>query len=227
MENTQSVQQPSETQAPAAGNAEKENNEYKPRASENRLVILLAYYPWLLIGGVLAVFAGCAAIALYSLHYVGRVESTESEAIQEIELEEQPITTSPQTTTTNTGSNALPLWMVIAIAMSCASGCWVILKLLNRSPQEQAVKSNTNRRQSRLVQRRQQKLELSTPKKNLPVFVPPSSRKSFETIPTETNPTVTVIPPEENFNQKDKEESLASMMDIRKQTSLSALLRKD
>ncbi|MGJ5676542.1 MAG: hypothetical protein ACR9NN_23550 [Nostochopsis sp.] len=215
MQNTQNVQQPLEAKAPIneavkAGSA--------LQTSKNSLIHLLVQHPWLLFAGVLLAFISTAAVAVYSLGYVGRVEREELESLQiETEL---PITTTPQTTKASYSS--VSLQMIAAIAISCASGCFIVFLLLNRLTQ-QKIQGNPNRIQSPLKQRRQKGLEPS-PSKNLPVFVLPvtqSSDKSSEA----AKAVVTVLPPEVDSN-KDSKDSLASMMDIRKQTSLSSLLRE-
>ncbi|MCX7594291.1 MAG: hypothetical protein N2235_11095 [Fischerella sp.] len=218
MENTQSVQQSSEVQARAT---ETVTNKSKPQISGNFLIHLFAKCPWLFLGGLLAVFLSSGTVALYSLGYVGRVERQEPEFIQDVDLESSIPTPSE---TTNVANNSISLWMVGAIAMSCASGCFIIVKLLNYPVWQQKIHKSSQRHPSSITRRRHQKLEPS-PSKNLPAFIITSVTKSPTTTKSEqSQPVITVLPPEENFN-KDNQESLASMMDIRKQTSLSALLR--
>ncbi|MFQ4144973.1 hypothetical protein [Chlorogloeopsis sp. ULAP02] len=215
MKNTQSVQEPLAVQTPAP---EKIRN-----TRRISLINLLTQYPWLLLGGTLVTFLSSAAVALYSLGYVGHIEPQTSEdtaALQEFELESAA---TAYAQTANASNNPLPLWMIAAIALSCASGCLIIFRLLNHPVKQRKIHRNARRSQSRSTQRPFPKLE-PPPTKNLPVFVPRSARTTF-TMPDEKSPVVTVLPPEENFNQ-NHEESLAGSLDIRKQTSLSTLLRK-
>lgn len=215
MENTQDVQQPLEAKAPVT-EAVKSGSELQ--TSKNSLLHLLVQHPWLLFVGALLALLSTTAIAVYSLGYVGSAEREEPEFVQ---LEaESPINTTPQTT--RASNNPISLQIVAAIALSCASGCFVVFLLLNRPKQQQAQK-NPHHPQLRWRQRRQKPQE-PLPTNNLPVFVPPVP-ESAQTPPEPEKPTVTVLPPEAEFN-KDSKDSLASMMDIRKQTSLSALLRE-
>ncbi|MBF2004041.1 hypothetical protein ACF3DV_20495 [Chlorogloeopsis fritschii PCC 9212] len=213
MKNTQIVQKSPTVQTPAP-----ETIENTKRISA---INLLTQYPWLLLGGVLVVFLSSAAVALYSLGYVGRVEtaSEDTTAVQEFELESAA---TAYAQTASASSNPLPLWMIAAIALSCASGCLVIFRWLNHPIKKPKIQRNIRRYQSRSTPRPFPKLE-PPPTKNLPVYVPRSARKTF-TMPDEKKPVVTVLPPEENLNQD--EESLAKTLDLRKQTSLSTLLRK-
>jgi hypothetical protein len=218
MENTQSVRQSSEVQASAT---ETVTNKSKLQISENSLIHLFAKCPWLFLGGLLTLFLSSGTVALYSLGHVGRVERKEPEFIQHVDLDSSIPTPSE---TTNVANSSIPLWMVGAIVMSCASGCFIVVKLLNYPVWQKKVHKKFNRHQSYIKGRRHQKQE-PRPPKNLPNFIPPSLPKSSTTKPEQSQPVITVLPPEENFN-KDNKESLASMMDIRKKTSLSALLRE-
>jgi hypothetical protein len=216
MENSQNVQQePTQAIALTADNVKSKS---KSIDSLNLLIHLLARYPWLLLVSLLAMLLGSATLAVYSLGYAGRVEPEEPETIQ-AEVAE------PINTPSDTG-NPTPLWMVAAIALSCASGCLIILRLLNRPTQRQKDQKHINRYEARLA-RRPQRLE-PRPPENLPVFVPPSQSMSFvpAPAPSKRKPMVTVLPPEHTIPFDKSKESLADMLDIRKQSSLSAILRK-
>ena len=214
MENNQNVQQ---ERSPATTlTADKVKRKSKSTDSLMLLIHLLARYPWLLLVGLLGMFLGSATLAVYSLGYAGHVEPEEPETIQ-AEVA-QPINTPPET------SNPTPLWMVAAIALSCASGCLIIFRLLNRPTQRQKDQKR-NRYEARLARRPHQKLE-THPRKNPPLFVPPSQSTSFVPVLSKTKPMVTVLPPEHTIPFDKSKESLADMLDIRKQSSLSAILRK-
>jgi hypothetical protein len=219
MENSQSVQhQPSQEKAAIT---ESKNSKSKQVGSWNVLIYLFAHYPWLLLVGLLAMFIGSATLAVYSLGNVGQIEREEAETLQaEVEVP-QPTKVTGQTT------NPTPLWMVAAIAISCASGCFILFRLLNRKAGHQKVYKRINRYQARISQRSKPRVE-PRPLKNPPVFVPPQPVKQTVAIPPQTTPMVTILPSEQNLHlDKDKnKESLADMMDIRKQSSLSAILRK-
>ncbi|MCV3215367.1 hypothetical protein OGM63_17920 [Plectonema radiosum NIES-515] len=215
MENNQNVQQ-EPTQATAL-TADKVKKKSKSIDSLMLLIHLLARYPWLLLVGLLGMFLGSATLAIYSLGYAGHVEQEEPETIQ-AEVA-QPINTPSET------SNPTPLWMVAAIAFSCASGCLIIFRFLNRPTQRQKDQKRINRDGARLARRHHQKLE-PRPPENYPVFVPPSQSMSFAPVPSKRKPMVTVLPPEHTIPFDKSKESLADMLDIRKQNSLSAILRK-
>jgi hypothetical protein len=223
MENSQTVQQPSDSEVPKP---ESESNKSRVKSSRILLIHLLAHYPWLFVTGLLGIFIGSAALSLYSLSYVGRLEK-ESPDTKEAEIL-QPISTPDES------SNLPPLWMLAAIALGCASGCLVILRLLKLQSQPQSLKKNTNRYQVRLAQRHYQRTE-PRPPKNTPVFVPPPRvsvlpASSMRLMPpmqqAKPKPMVTVLPPEQKKSLNQQKESLADMMDIRKQSSLSAILHK-
>ena len=216
MENTQNVQeQPSVPKAPTSA---PENSKSQQTDSRN-LIHVLMHHPWLLVIGLLAIFLGGGVLSLYSLGYVGFVQQAkpEEEALQAEVV--QPTNTESETT------NPISLWMVAAIALSCASGCLIIFRWLNRPAQHQKVRKQINRYQERLAKRRPPTAK-SLPPKKPQVFLPPQPQKPALTS-AETKPVVTVLPPEQSFTGGKSKESLASMLDIRKQTPLSAILRKD
>lgn len=214
MENSQSVQQQSsqaETSIPEPGKRIPGRTGRK-----NPLIHLLVHYPWLLPTGLLGIFIGASGFALYSLSHVGRIEQQEPE-IAEAEVV-QPINTPSENT------NPMPLWMVLAIILSCGSGSLILFLLLNRPTQRQKVKNEINRYQGRLAQRRS---NLERRPKNMPVFVPSQARTPDVAMLRKTKPVVTVLPPQQNRLRSQGKESLASILDIRKHTPLSSILRKN
>ncbi|ARV58538.1 hypothetical protein BZZ01_07690 [Nostocales cyanobacterium HT-58-2] len=215
MENSQSVQQQlSPAQAPISesGRSIEERTQ-----SKNSLIHVLVHHPWLLPTGLSVVFLGTGALALYSLGYVGRPKQAEAEIVEAEVV--KPIKTPSGT------ANPTPLWMVAAIALSCASGSLILFLLLNRPAQRQKVKNHINRYQARLTQRRP-KLETRSPKK-LPIFVQSQARTPVVAMSGQAQPVVTVLPPEQNVSLGQGKESLASMLDIRKNIPLSAILPKN
>jgi hypothetical protein len=140
MEKSQTVQQPSA-----------ENAKSEPKTSSNNpLIYLLFNYPWLFVIALLAIFAGGAALSLHSL---GNVEPAEQTKAQE----QQPSLNQPlqATNTTTENSNSTPLWTLAAIALSCASGSLIILRLLNQPTSHQKAYKPTNRYQVRTTKQRQ------------------------------------------------------------------------
>ncbi|WGV23174.1 hypothetical protein [Halotia branconii] len=162
-------------------------------------------------------FIGSTALALYSLGHVGGAEQIEPEEIPAVV--ERPIKTPSQ-------SNPTPLWMVAAIALSCGSGCFILLRLLNRPTQpRRKSQKRINRYPEPLTPRPHRNWEPKT-LSTLPVFVPTQPLKPTVSMPAKTKPLVTVLPPEHRHPlDKKSKESLADLMDIRKQNSLSAILR--
>jgi len=218
MENSQSVQQqPSEVEAPTS---KPENSKSQQTSGWNLLIHLLAHRPWLFLIGILAILIGGATLSLYSLGSVGSVEQTKPEEQEALEAEvEQPITTPSETI------NPIPLWMVAAIALSCGSGCLLIFRLINPPTTSQKFQKPKNRYQARVAQRRRQTSE-SRPPQNPAVLLPPQPQTLMMANSAQTKSTVTVLPPEPSLSEGKSKESLASMLDIRKQTSLDAILRK-
>lgn len=227
MQNTQSVQQESsevKESAPVSDNSEPAS---KINRFKNVTIYLFTHYPWLFLAGFLLMFLGGGALSIYSLGYVDEsLKRKESETLQA-----EVIPPKAPTQTEESNKNPIPLWMVAAIALSCASGCLVILKVLNRPKQKQKLKKQVvNRDEIRLAQRRFQAMEARLPKRKAPARPPGPRRTPIMAMPPQKlkpKPVVTVLPPEQDFqpNQKNQD-SLADVMDIRKQTSLSSMLRK-
>jgi hypothetical protein len=221
MEENQTVEQESsEASAPEPDIA---TVEPKLNTTLDFLQRLVVYCPWLLVVVLLALFIGGGMASLYSLSHVE--DDLQPKQTSETELVEvvNPITSPSENT------NPLPLWMVGAIALSCASGCVVILRWLNRPIQIQTTHKHVNRYQARLAQRRQQHVENNTSKnKNTLLIVPPPQAKAPTPPPAikKTKQIVTILPSTQN-QVLVKKESLADSMDIRKQNSLSSMLHKD
>ncbi len=213
MENSQSVQNKS-TQ-PIGTTKELTNSQSRPISSSKILIQMLAHNPWLFLIGLSAVFLGSAAFALYSLGSVGYVQKQKAPAtIPEVpNVLEEPSNTSSET------SNPTPLWLVVAIALSCGSGCLIILRLLNSPAPRPKLQKQINHNHVQLRQSGQHKLKPQIAK-NRAVFVPSSS------LSPQTKPLMTVLAPEQKHRLNQSPESLADLMDLRKQSSLSAMLRK-
>jgi|UPI00036B2F3B hypothetical protein len=203
MSNSPSVPKPPEAKVPTA------------KASENFFIQLLERYPWLLLVGVSVFFISSAAVALYSLAHVGGVEPQEPKdtvSVENWQVESPPATPYLQTSEPSS-HHLIPFWMLGAIAASCASGCFLIFRFLNSTTAKQTQK--TKRLPSYYPQRPESK--------NLPAPAARSLRRTSPTANPQT-PTIAVLPPQENSSSSPQ--SLATMLDIRKQTSLSTLLRK-
>ncbi|MHC5725047.1 MAG: hypothetical protein ACYTXY_13095 [Nostoc sp.] len=215
MEKSQSVQR--ERTQPKGATPELTNRKSRLRKSSNVLIYLVAHHPWLLLTGFLAMFMGGGVFALYSLGNAGPVAQEEPEKIPVIV--EEPINAGSES------SNPTPLWMVAAIALSCGSGCLLIFRMLKWMKQPQKVQKQINRHQVRLAQSNYQKLEPRLPK-NQPIFVPQQQLMPLMQMQPKTKHLVTVLPAEHKHHLDTPKEPLAELMDLRKDSSLSALLRQ-
>jgi hypothetical protein len=215
MEKSQSVQR-ERTQLKRA-TPELTNRKSRFKQSSNVLIYLVAHHPWLLLTGFLAMFMGGGAFALYSLGNAGPVAQEEAEQMPVIV--EEPINVPFE------NSNPTPLWMVAAIVLSCGSGCLLIFRMLNRTKQPQKVQKQVNRHQARLAQNHYQRLEPRLPK-NQPIFVPQPQLMPVMQMQPKTKHLVTVLPAEHKHHLDKRTEPLADLMDLRKNSSLSAILRQ-
>ena len=193
------------------------NSKSQPTSSSNAFIYLLIRHPGLLLTGLLTMLLGTAALALYNLSHVGYGEQAEPEQIPAIV--EEPIKTPSET------SNPTPLWMVVAIALSCGSGCLVILRLLNRPNERPKVQKPIKRYPASLTPSH---LKTWEPHhfKIPPVFAPSQPLQPIVSMQAATKPLVTVLPTDQKHPLDKSKESLADLMDIRKQNSLSAILQK-
>lgn len=215
MEKSQSVQR-ERTQLKRA-TPELTNRKSRLRNSSNVLIYLVAHHPWLLLTGFLAMFMAGGAFALYSLGNAGPVAQEEPEKIPVIV--EEPINVPSES------SNPTPLWMVAAIVLSCGGGSLLIFRMLNRTKISNKVQKQVKRHQVRLAQNHYQKLEPRLPK-NEPIFAPQPQLLSVMQMQPKTKHLVTVLPAEHKHHLDTRTEPLADLMDLRKNSSLSAILRQ-
>ncbi|MBD2194912.1 MULTISPECIES: hypothetical protein [Calothrix] len=218
MEKSQTVQH--EPTQPTGVTPELTNSKSRTIRSSQFLIHLLTRHPWLLLIGLSAIFVASAVLALYNLGSVGNVQQPE-----EIEKNLDVATVAEAVNNTpSENNNPTPLWMVAAIALSCASGCFIILRVLNRPANGKTIHKTARRYPIRTVPSKPPTVEPS-PAKNPPVFVPSSSLTPLVSMQSQTKPRMTVLPPEQSYRPEKSKESLADLMDIRKQSSLSAILR--
>ncbi|MEH1795343.1 MULTISPECIES: hypothetical protein [unclassified Nostoc] len=217
MEKSQSVQR--EPTRLRRATPELTNRKSRLKQSSNVLIYLVAHHPWLLLTGCLAMFLGGGVFAVYSLGNAGPVAQEEPEKIPVIV--EEPISIPSE------NSNPTPLWMVAAIVLSCGGGSLLIFKMLNRKKQPQKVQKQVNRHQVRLAQSNYQKLEPRLPK-NQPIFVPQPQLMTMPMMQMQPKAKhlVTVLPAEHKHHLDTRPDSLADLMDLRKDSSLSAILRQ-
>ncbi|AFY41347.1 hypothetical protein [Nostoc sp. PCC 7107] len=174
----------------------------------NILIALLAQHPLVLLTGIFTMIMGTATVAFYSLSHVGSVKQADTESMSVII--EEPIT--PER------SNPTPLWMVMAIAFSCGSGCYVIFRLLNPTPLHNIPKRVYSRQKA--LKSLPQTIWEPQVSQNLPVFVP------LQPLSVKSKTLVEFLPPAHQYRLDKGKESLADLMDIRKENSLPALLQK-
>ncbi len=224
MENNQSVQQERSKVKESTPIPENESTK-KINSFKNVAIYLFTHYPWLFLTGVLLMFLGGGALSIYSLGYVDEnLKRKDSEPLQtEVALPQSPAEAVES-------NEPIPLWMVAAIALSCASGCLVILRFINRPRQKKIIKRVISRDEIRLSQRRYQAMEARLPKRKTPAYVSHTRRTPIMAVPPQKpqpKPVVTVLPPEHSFKpNQNNQDSLADIMDIRKQNSLSSMLHK-
>ncbi|MEA5569911.1 hypothetical protein [Calothrix sp. UHCC 0171] len=232
MENSQRVQHESPKTATPALNSTAAKRKHSPGL--DFCLRLIAYHPWLLVVGLLVTFAGSAYLAIRSLGHVENIEEPKVSITEQAEREAEMVEPIPSPPLENT--NPLPFWLVIGIAMSCAGGCLVIFRWLNRPPIRVKNQKQVNRYQARLLKRQQQPESnifvqprgLSEPRalKNPPIFVTPPMKRQLSPKPRTAKSMVTILPPQQNQSFHSRGESLADSLDIRKQISASHFLRK-
>ena len=210
MENNQSTQQQSselsDSQVAQSGQPLE-----KP-AGRKSLLELLKSYPWLLWSGLWVFLLAITAIAIFSLIHTTSMEKEQPEPTH--------VTADKSAKTSSQTANPIPLWLLGAVVVSCAAGSLVFYKWLkNPSRPHKRVKRSS----AQLLKRRQQRQKQL--QESLPVPTPLEPLPPVAPVLAETEPEVTVLPPEESHLLDSGEESLAEMMDIRKQRPLSEFLR--
>jgi hypothetical protein len=192
------------------------NNQLGSKGRSTFLFYLLTQQPLLLLGGFFTMLLGTAALAFYSLSHVGTPQQTEAEPLPVIV--EEPVITER--------SNPIPLWLVMAIALTCGSGCYVIFRLFNRPKGRYKIPKPLHNHQKALTPISQPRWEVQTPKRLSPVLASLQPLNKVDSIPAKTKSLVSVLPSAHQYRLDKGKESLAELMDIRKENSLSALLQK-
>ena len=165
MENVQDVHNNSsqvQTSKPDLRNVE-------PQLTSRRNILIHTFvtYHWLFLIGILGVFISGGAISLYSLTHVEVLTSEEPNKtrVEVIQAIAPPPTRS---------SNRVPLWMVAAIALSCASGCLVLCRLLSRPVKPKKYRRQEIRNQKPVLKPRKAVSQAnSSVKRNQRKFVQP------------------------------------------------------
>ncbi|WP_224091806.1 hypothetical protein [Nostoc sp. MS1] len=181
-------------------------------------IYLLTRHPLLLLAGVFTTVIGTASLSLYSLVHVSDVEQLEAEPVPAVV--EQPIITNAE------NSDPLPMWMVVAIALSCASGCLVIFRLLNpptQRPQVQkwlAISHQVPSIPSRAARKQQPVI------KPHPIPARKPTRPPMTPMQAIKNPIVAVMSAEPRNPFEESRESLVDLLDWRKHNSLTSILQQ-
>ncbi|WP_088240857.1 hypothetical protein [Calothrix rhizosoleniae] len=172
-------------------------------------------YHWLFLFSLLFIFLGSSAIALYSLGYVATGKRKQPETLQ-VEVV-KPISTK------NERENRIPMWSVVAIAVSCASGCLIVLRFLNRPNYQPKSKKRvrSHRRQRTLHQNHQR------PSKKLqPLLTTTSLQKKKSGYQLVNSPAVmTMIPPKSKLTTIPNQQPVASMVSMPAKNPLPPLLK--
>jgi hypothetical protein len=177
-------------------------------SSSNIFIHLLIHHPALLLIGVLTMLMVSAALAVYSLSYV---DSTETEEPEEIAA----VVQTPMTISSDS-RNPTPFWLVFAIALSCAGGCSLILRCINGVPRPVPAKQ---------VQRTPHRIRTANNSQGLPVLIPLPPPNQIILKRAKSNLSVMVIPSKHRRSRDNSQQTLAELMDIRQQNSLSTILQ--
>jgi hypothetical protein len=151
-----------------------------------------AIYYWISFVVLSAISLGVAVYGYNQLFNVGDVPQAK-----------QNTTITIQPTKAPSNSNSLPVWMIIAIALGCATGCLAIFRFFTLS--NKVPKFTRNRQRTTKKQISPSNLHHPSP---------------------ETQPLAGVIPEEETNTIDSNSESLADLLDIRKQTSISSIIQE-
>lgn len=220
MENNQSTQQ-------SSAKLTRSNRRPRQTVNWNFLLTLLKHSPWLIWVGVLVLLSAISFNAISSLIYGGNLPQAEPQPAPI--AAQKPAKTSSQTT------SYPQLWLFGAVALSCVAGSLIIYKRLNSSQPHQLRLRSSGRSLTRRQQRKRtiKALPSSFPLRKPPLSAITSSISTAVESPSPTTPVldksepvVTVLTPESSQRLDSGEESLAEMMDIRKQRSLSSILRQ-
>jgi len=206
MDNKQSIQdQPSEESE--SWLAQSSRRQIALSARLNSLLELIKHRPRLVLSGTWVFLVAIAAIAALSLSHTNREEQASQPTLVAAE--------NPAKTSSQMGS-PMPLWLLGTVALTFGAGSLVIYKQLNRSSRRQLHQGNQNSSAPVLTHPTEREKSSLEP-------IMPVSAAVGPLMPAETESEVMVLPPEESDRHDLPEESLAEMMDIRKQLSLASI----
>lgn len=177
--------------------------------SSNIFIHLLIHHPALLLTGVLTMLMVSAALAVYSLSYVDITEKEEPEEIAAVV--QTPMTISSDS------RNPTPFWLVFAIALSCAGGCSLILRSINGVPRPVRL--------AKQVQRTPHRIRTANNSQGSPVLLSVPAKNQIILKRAKSNLSMMVIPSKHQRSRDNSQQTLAELMDIRQQNSLSTILQ--
>ena len=164
-------------------------NLFKNQERWDALIRIYHHYHWLFLFSLLVVFFGSSAIAIYSLARVDTAKREQQEPVTAVV--KKPIPTNRDAV------SPIPMWLVLAIAMSCASGCLLIVRVLHRPIRRyrsrQSVRVSRTDLATRKYKRQVKKLN-SLPTNNLPTVRQSSPRNQVSRKVAIDHPSVTIIP---------------------------------
>ncbi len=220
MKHNQSVQSQSLQQKIYASKLRE--NLFKNTERWNTLIRTYSHYHWLFLFSLLFVFLGGSAIALYSLAHVETAQLKQPEPLRAKVVK--------AISTKKDAANPIPMWLVVAIAASCASGCLIVARFVNRRPvyrlkPKKHLSSDRSKTTLRQQKHEYKKLEPLVDK-DLPVFKPSSLKKRTVKKVVKNRPPVTVIPPKPKFAPIQSQLPVAKMVNTPAKNPLPPLLRK-
>lgn len=219
MENNQSTQQ-------SSAKLTQSNRRPRQTVNWNFLLTLLKHSPWLIWVGVLVLLFAISFNAISSLIYGSNLPQAEPQPT--------PVTTQKPVKTSSQTSSYPHLWLFGAVALSCVAGSLVIYKRLNSSQPHQRRLRSSGRALTRRQQRKRtikalpsERNSRSTTRQRQTSSISTAVESPLPSTPVldKSEPVVKVLTPEESQPIDSGEESLAEMMDIRKQRSLSSILQ--
>ncbi|MDJ0676143.1 MAG: hypothetical protein QNJ36_12290 [Calothrix sp. MO_167.B42] len=176
------------------------------------------HYHWLFLFSLLFIFLGSSAIALYSLGYVETAKRKQPEPLQAEVV--KPISTK------NDRENRIPMWSIVAIAVSCASGCLIVVRFLNRPTYQPRTKQRLKNRTLRYKHEGQsKKLEILKNKGLTTLATSGVNRKTGQTV-VKNSTLMTVIPPNSKLNPIQNQLQVANMVNMPSKNPLPPLLQK-
>jgi hypothetical protein len=186
------------------------------------LIRIYHRYHWLFLFSLLLVFFGSSAIAIYSLGHVDPAKRKQPEPLPAVVVE--------PTSTTQAAVNPIPMWLVIAIAISCASGCLLVVRFLqrpiHRSRARQSLQASRADSTTRKHERQVKKLETVGGKNLSALAASPTNRKTVRKV-VKNRPAATIIPPQPQLNTIYSQiPPMANMVDVPVKNPLPPLLRK-